>query len=69
MHTYNLQGNIIITGAPSAYVRDLDINGTEMVKLDMSWMGFLIYYKYGYVDDGVTIVAFEISYQLIDGDD
>jgi len=37
-------------GAPSAYIDDLGIDGTEMVKLGYAADGFPIYYKYGYTE-------------------
>lgn len=54
--------------APTAYVSDLGVDGTAMVKLGYAGDGFPIYYKYGYADDGVTIMAFESGYSLIEGD-
>lgn len=54
--------------APTAYVNDLGIDGTQMVKIGYAGDGFPIYYKYGYADDGVSIVAFESGYSLIEGE-
>lgn len=55
-------------GAPSAYVNQLGIDGSEMVKIGYAGDGFPIYYKYGYADNGTSIVAFESGYALIEGD-
>ncbi|MDC8005999.1 YHYH protein [Aureisphaera galaxeae] len=54
-------------GTPSAYVADLGIDGSEMVKVGYAADGFPIYYKYGYDDDGNTIMALESGYQLLEG--
>ncbi|MCG8380474.1 MAG: YHYH protein [Proteobacteria bacterium] len=51
-------------GTPSAYLDDLVVDGTQMVKVGYSADGFPIYYKYGYADDGTTIIAHESGYQL-----
>lgn len=51
-------------GTPSKYIDDLGINGNQMVKIGFAGDGFPIYYKYGYADDGTTIVAFESGYEL-----
>lgn len=52
-------------GTPSKYIDDLGTaNGTQMIKVGYAGDGFPIYYKYGYADDGVTIVAHESGYQL-----
>jgi len=55
-------------GAPSAYVDDLEIDGTEMVKIGYAADGFPIYYKYGYTNGGTEIIAYESGYTLIEGD-
>ncbi|MGB5822083.1 MAG: YHYH protein [Saonia sp.] len=55
-------------GRASAYIEHLGIDGTEMVKVGYAADGFPIYYKYAYDDDGVTIVAYESGYQLIEGE-
>lgn len=55
-------------GTPSAYLQDLGVDGTEMVKVGYAADGFPIYYKYAYVDDGNTIEAMESGYQLKAGD-
>ncbi|MEL6866433.1 MAG: YHYH protein [Bacteroidota bacterium] len=54
-------------GTPSAYVAQLGINGTEMVKVGYAADGFPIYYKYAYAEDGNSIIALESGYQIIDG--
>lgn len=51
-------------GTPSAYTEDLDSDGTKMVKIGYAADGFPIYHKYGYADDGTTIVEFQSGYQL-----
>lgn len=51
-------------GTPSAYLDDLAVDGTEMIKVGYAADGFPIYYKYAYADDGVTIVAQQSGYQL-----
>lgn len=52
-------------GTPSAYVADLGpANGTQMIKVGYAADGYPLYYKYGYADDGATIVAFESGYRL-----
>lgn len=55
-------------GAPTAYIDDLGIDGSEMIKIGYAGDGFPIYYKYGYADDGMSIVAFESGYSLKEGD-
>lgn len=52
-------------GTPSAYLDDLGTaDGTEMIKVGYAADGFPIYYKYGFADNGTTIVAHESGYQL-----
>ncbi|HPF10469.1 MAG TPA: YHYH protein [Flavobacteriaceae bacterium] len=54
-------------GTPSAYVSDLGIDGTEMVKVGYAADGFPIYYKYGYDASGSSIIELTSGYRLIDG--
>ncbi|MEM6737100.1 MAG: YHYH protein [Bacteroidota bacterium] len=54
-------------GLPSAYGSDLDVDGSEMVKIGYSADGFAYYYLYYENDDG-NIVQAEASYELISGD-
>lgn len=51
-------------GSPSRYVSDNTIDGSQMVKIGYAGDGFPIYYKYGFADDGTTIIALESGYQL-----
>ncbi len=51
-------------GTPSAYLEDLSVDGTQMIKVGYAADGFPIYYKYAYADDGTTIVVQESGYQL-----
>lgn len=52
-------------GTPSAYLSDLgNANGTEMVKVGYAADGYPMYYKYGYADDGVTIIELASGYEL-----
>lgn len=53
-------------GTPSAYLRDLGADGTQMVKLGYAADGFPLYYKYGYDDNGV-IQSYKSGYVLKDG--
>lgn len=54
-------------GLPSAYGDELQINGTEMIKIGYAADGFPYYYLY-YEDDNGNIVQAEASYELISGD-
>ena len=54
-------------GTPSAYTNAMNIDGTEMVKVGYAADGFPMYYKYGYDEDGVSIIALESGYQLRSG--
>ena len=51
-------------GTPSAYASDLGIDGSAMVKVGYAADGFPIYYKYGYNEDGSSIVELQSSYAL-----
>ncbi len=52
-------------GTPSAYLNELGTaDGTEMVKVGYAADGYPIYYKYGFADDGTTIVEYTSGYQL-----
>ncbi|MDG1332492.1 MAG: YHYH protein [Crocinitomicaceae bacterium] len=42
-------------GTPTAYLEDLKVDGTKMVKIGYAADGFPIYYKYGYSDSGELI--------------
>lgn len=55
-------------GTPSAYLDDLGVDGTEMVKVGYAADGFPIYYKYGYDENGASIIALSSGYQLKPGD-
>lgn len=50
-------------GTPSAYLADLGVDGSQMVKVGYAADGFPIYYKYG-MDDSGTIVVHESGYTL-----
>ena len=60
------EGQYHYHGVPSAYISDLEVDGKTMIKLGYASDGFPIYYKYGYADDGVTLVAFDSGYQIIE---
>jgi hypothetical protein len=52
-------------GTPSAYIEDLGMaDGSQMIKVGYAADGYPLYYKYGYEDDGTSIVAHESGYQL-----
>jgi len=52
-------------GTPSAYIDDLGTaDGSQMIKVGYAADGYPIYYKYGYDNDGATIVIYESGYQL-----
>jgi len=52
-------------GTPNQYLNDLGTaDGTQMVKVGYAGDGFPIYYKYGYADDGATIIEYISGYQL-----
>jgi len=51
-------------GTPSQYAANLNIDGTQMIKVGYAGDGFPIYYKYGYADDNTTITAYQSGYQL-----
>lgn len=54
-------------GTPSAYLEDLDVDGTAMVKVGYAADGFPVYYKYGYDESG-QLVVHESGYQLKKGE-
>jgi len=54
-------------GTPNAYLEELGVDGTKMVKVGYAADGFPIYYKFGYAEDG-TLTAYESGYGLKDGD-
>ena len=54
-------------GTPSAFASDLNINGSEMVKVGYAADGFPIYYKYVYNEEGTAIVPVESGYRLKEG--
>ena len=51
-------------GTPSNYLDGINVTGNEMVKVGYAGDGFPIYYKYGYDDEGISIVAIESGYEL-----
>lgn len=54
-------------GLPSAYGSDLQVNGTEMVKIGYAADGFPFYYRYYQTDNG-GIAEAQASYELKSGD-
>lgn len=54
-------------GTPSAYVDELGIDGSKMVKVGYAGDGFPIYYKYVFDDSGDNIITMESAYELKDG--
>jgi hypothetical protein len=50
-------------GTPSAYLADLEDDGSKMIKLGYASDGFPIYYKYGYDENG-QLVSHESGYRL-----
>ncbi|MBX2877672.1 MAG: YHYH protein [Saprospiraceae bacterium] len=54
-------------GTPSAYLAELDADGSEMVKVGYAADGFPIYYKYGYDEKG-QLVAHQSGFQLKKGE-
>lgn len=53
-------------GTPNAYLDDLGVDGTEMVKVGYAADGYPIYYKFAYNDSG-EIQAYESGYALKEG--
>lgn len=53
-------------GTPSAYLAELEVDGSSMQKVGYAADGFPIYYKYGYDSNG-NIVAHESGYALKKG--
>lgn len=54
-------------GTPSAFLNDLDVDGSQMVKIGYASDGFPLYYKFGYNASG-QIVAHESGYKLKEGE-
>lgn len=54
-------------GTPSAYLADLESDGTKMIKVGYAADGFPIYYKYGYDESG-QLVTHESGFQLKKGE-
>ncbi len=61
------EGEYHYHGLPNAYGSDLNVTGSEMVKVGYAADGFPIYYLY-YEDDNGNIEKAEASYELIAGD-
>ena len=53
-------------GTPNAYLDELGVDGTEMIKVGYAADGYPIYYKYAYNEAG-EIQAFESGYALKEG--
>ncbi|MEM6722714.1 MAG: YHYH protein [Bacteroidota bacterium] len=51
-------------GTPVAFLQELGVDGSEMVKVGYAADGFPIYYKYGYDESGTTLIAMESGYQI-----
>ncbi len=51
-------------GLPIRYAFEEGIDGSQMVKVGYAGDGFSIYYKYGYDDDGTTLIELESGYRL-----
>ena len=54
-------------GTPNAYLDQLGVDGTGMIKIGYAADGYPIYYKYGYNSEG-ELISLESSYSLKDGD-
>ena len=54
-------------GTPSAFLDDLEVDGTEMIKIGYASDGFPLYYKFGYNENG-ALVAHESGYKLKEGE-
>ncbi len=54
-------------GTPNAYLEELSLDGSEMVKLGYAADGFPIYYKYGYDDQG-NLIEMKSGYRLKTGE-
>ncbi|MEM6723635.1 MAG: YHYH protein [Bacteroidota bacterium] len=50
-------------GTPSAFLDELGVDGTQMVKIGYAADGFPMYYKYGYDEQG-QLISHESGYQL-----
>lgn len=53
-------------GTPTAYLEELNSDGTKMVKMGYAADGFPIYYKYGYSESG-EIIELQSGFQLKSG--
>lgn len=53
-------------GTPSAFIANLEVDGSKMVKIGYASDGFPMYYKYGYDKNG-TIIAHKSGYELKKG--
>lgn len=53
-------------GTPTAYLEELNVDGTKMVKIGYAADGFPIYYKYGYSNDG-ELIELQSGYRLKSG--
>lgn len=53
-------------GTPNAYLEELEVDGSEMVKVGYAADGYPIYYKYGYNESG-EIEPIESGYRLKSG--
>jgi len=51
-------------GTPNAYLDDLNVDGSQMVKVGYAADGYPIYYKYGYDNSGTNIIELASGYQL-----
>lgn len=60
-------GNYHYHATPSAYIANLNVNGTAMVDLGYAADGFTVYYKYGHDANG-NIIELTPSYQLRTGE-
>jgi len=52
-------------GTPSNYIAGLEnIDGSQMIKIGYAGDGYPIYYKYGYAEDGIRVIAMDSGYKL-----
>ncbi|GAB5416832.1 MAG: hypothetical protein Crog4KO_16980 [Crocinitomicaceae bacterium] len=54
-------------GTPNAYLDEMNVDGTEMIKVGYAADGYPIYYKWGYDTSG-AITALESGYRLKEGE-
>ncbi|MCR9171327.1 MAG: YHYH protein [bacterium] len=54
-------------GTPSAYLDEIQADGSEMIKVGYAADGYPIYYKWGYNESG-EITAYESGYRLKEGE-